>query len=190
MDSLARLFGSPARLKVLRLFVFNQDTAFTLEELVSRAQLSKETARKELHDLIAAEVLKKRVARGETRYSANTGFTHFAALDVFIRQTTTVRPEKILAALKKAGTVKLIVLSGLFVGALEPSIDLLVVGDVLNEKYIAKAVALLEAELGREIRYAVFATPDFRYRLGVYDRLIRDVLDYPHRLVLDKIGLK
>ena len=47
----------------------------------------------------------------------------------------------------------------------------------------------LEAELGREIRYAFFTTPDFRYRLGVYDRLLRDVFDYPHRVLLDKIGL-
>jgi hypothetical protein len=47
----------------------------------------------------------------------------------------------------------------------------------------------LEGEFGREIRYALFSTSDFRYRLGVYDRLIRDVFDYPHRLLLDKIGL-
>ena len=47
----------------------------------------------------------------------------------------------------------------------------------------------LEAELGREIRYASFATEDFRYRTGVYDRLLRDVFDYPHRLLIDKIGL-
>ena len=73
--------------------------------------------------------------------------------------------------------------------SLETQIDLLIVGDHLEERVLARIVHSLEAELGREIRYASFATEDFRYRLGVYDRLLRDVFDYPHRLLIDKIGL-
>ena len=91
--------------------------------------------------------------------------------------------------LRRAGTLRLVALSGLFTGILEPQVDMLIVGDNLDERLLALAVRSLEAELGREIRYASFATADFRYRLGVYDRLLRDVFDYPHRLLIDKIGL-
>ena len=52
------------------------------------------------------------------------------------------------------------------------------------------SVRKLEAELGRELRFAAFTTEDFKYRVGVYDRLVRDVLDFPNRILLDKIGLK
>ena len=100
-----------------------------------------------------------------------------------------MRPQKIIAALKRAGALRLVALSGHFTGILEPQIDLLVVGDHLEDRTLASSVRSLEAELGREIRYASFATADFRYRLGVYDRLLRDVFDYPHRLLIDKIGL-
>ena len=79
--------------------------------------------------------------------------------------------------------------SGLFTGVLESQIDLLVVGDHLDERVLAIFARSLEAELGREVRYASFETADFRYRLGAYDRLLRDVFDYPHRLLIDKIGL-
>ena len=48
---------------------------------------------------------------------------------------------------------------------------------VALEQRIAKGEALL-AELGRELRYASFTTEDFKYRVGVYDRLIRDVFDF------------
>src|SRR3989344_4479321 len=46
-----------------------------------------------------------------------------------------------------------------------------------------------ETAPGREIRYAVFSTPEFRYRLTIQDRLIRDTLDYPHLVLLDKTRL-
>ncbi len=189
MEPLAKLFGSPARLKTLRLFIFNQESALTLAEIALRAKLSKSAARREVSDLVAVGVLRKKGERAPVRYQVDTRFEHLAALTVFIRETTSVRPQKIVATLKRAGTLQLVVLSGHFTGILEPQVDLLVVGDRLEERLLAQAVHTLEAELGREIRYASFATTDFRYRLGVYDRLLRDVFDYPHRLLVDKIGL-
>lgn len=189
MEPLAKLFGSPARLKTLRLFMFNKDSAFTSAQVVERTRTSKETVRGELAELFAAGFLRKKGERASARYQVNLRFEHLNALDAFIRETTSVRPQSIVTALRRAGTLQLVVLSGLFTGILESQVDLLVVGDHLDEPALARAVHLLEAELGREIRFAFFATADFRYRLGVYDRLLRDVFDYPHRLLIDKIGL-
>ncbi|HQT92147.1 MAG TPA: hypothetical protein PL001_08995 [Candidatus Kryptobacter bacterium] len=189
MEPLAKIFGSPARLKVLRLFMFNQNANLSLVEISGRTRLSGESVRREIVDLVAAGLVRKKGARAAARYQVNPRFEHLAALDTFIRETTSVRPQDILAALRRAGVPRVIVLSGFFVGVLEAQIDLLVVGDNLDERALATAVHSLEAELGREIRYASFTTVDFRYRLGVYDRLLRDVFDYPHRVLIDKIGL-
>jgi len=189
MDKLSKLFGSPARLKMLRLFVFNKESSLTLAEVAQRTKLSKESARREVTELLASGLLKKRGERAATRYQVDSKFEHLSALNDFILETTSVRPQKILATLKRAGSLRLVALSGHFTGIVEPQIDLLVVGENIDERALAHAVHALEAELGREIRYASFATADFRYRLGVYDRLIRDVFDYPHRLLIDKIGL-
>jgi len=189
MERLARIFGSPARLKTLRLFVFNQDSTLTLNEVAERTKLSKETVRREVMELLAAGLLRKKGARAAARYQVNPRFGYLTALDVFIRDTTSVRPRVMIAALRRAGALQLVALSGFFMGVLESRIDLLIVGDHLEERTLASVVHSLEAELGREIRYTSFATADFRYRNGVYDRLLRDVFDYPHRLLIDKIGL-
>lgn len=189
MEPLAKLFGSGARLKTLRLFIFNKDTAFTVAEVAGRTKLSKETVRRELPDLLASGLLRKKGSSTPAMYQVNPHFEHLDALNTFIRETTSVRPQSITKALKRAGALRLIVLSGLFTGVLEAQIDLLIVGDHLDERVLAGVVHSLEAELGREIRYAAFATADFRYRHGVYDRLLRNVFDYPHRLLIDKIGL-
>jgi hypothetical protein len=189
MEPLAKIFGSPARLKVLRLFLFNQNASLSLDEITGRAKLTPVAAKRELVDLVAAGLLRKKGARAAARYLVNPRFEHLAAFDTFIRDTTNVRPQDILSALKRAGTIRLVVLSGFFTSMTEPQADLLVVGDNIEERTLATAIHSLEAELGREIRYATFATADFKYRQGVYDRLLRDVFDYPHRILLDKIGL-
>ena len=188
MESLSRILGSSARLRLLRLFLFNQDLSLTLAEIAGRAKISPAAARGAVAELFAAGLLRKK-AGTPLRYQVNPHYQHRAALETFIRQTTNIRPVDVIRILKKAGALRLVVLSGLFTGSIEPQIDLLVVGDSLSDRVLAGAVRHLEAELGREIRYAAFSTPDFRYRLGVYDRLIRDVLDYPHQVLFDKIGL-
>lgn len=189
MDPLAKLLGSPARLKTLRFFVFNQGTAFTPHEIAERLKLSSEVVRREIAELLAAGALRKKSAGVGTHYQTNPRFEHLSSLDTFIHETSSARPQTIMRELRKGASLQLVALSGLFTEALESQIDLLIVGDRLNERVLSRAIRSLEAELGREIRYACFTTPDFRYRYGVYDRLLRDVFDYPHRLLIDKIGL-
>lgn len=190
MESLGKIFGSVARLKTLRLFLFNQHSSFTLQEIAERTRIAKDAARREIVELLSADLLRKKGAGIAARYQANPRFEYFTALNDFVRETTNVRNENMLRPLKRAGTLQLVALSGFFTGAIEPQIDLLVVGDRLDERALSVAVHFLEAELGREIRYASFAAADFRYRRGVYDRLLRDVFDYPHRILIDKMGLK
>lgn len=189
MDPLSRLFGSTARLKLLRLFLFNDDLTFLASDAAFRARLTKEVARKELAQLVAAGVVRKKTGMAPLGYMADKRFAHYDALKLFLRTTTEVSDSSIVTSFKKAGSVRLIVLSGLFTGALESKIDLLIVGDKLDERPLATAIHSLEAELGRELRYACFSPEQFKYRLGVYDRLLRDLFDYPNRVIIDRIGL-
>ena len=192
MDSLAKLFGNPARLKLLRLFLFNEDTFYTSSDAAFRTKANKDIARKELSVLVTAGVIKKKQGKKDDRsvtgFVANKKYQHFFALQTFLRESTDVSDVSILTTLRKAGTLRVVALSGMFTGAVETKVDLLVVGDKLEEKQLANAVHSLEAELGQELRYAYFTTEEFKYRVGVYDRLVRDVFDYPHRTILDRIG--
>lgn len=190
MDPLSKLFGSNARVKLLRLFLFNEDHWYSLKDASFRSKVSKEATRKEIAHLVLAGVLRKKTVKGSGMiYASNPRFAHFEPLKTFLRTATGITDTDIGTTLRKAGTLRLVALSGVFTGVPESKVDLLVVGDKLDEKALTGIVRSLEAELGRELRYACFSTEDFRYRIGVYDRLVRDVFDYPHRTILDKIGL-
>lgn len=189
MESLGQLLGSLARVKLLRLFTFNRNEVRTFDEVVARAKLSPSEARKELAQFVKSGFLRRSGEGKRVSYRVNLRYPHLEPICAFIRSTTSVAPSDILRNIKKAGAPRLVVLSGAFTGASEPSIDLLIVGDRLDERVLARATQVIEAELGREIRYASFSVDDFTYRLGIYDRLLRDVFDYPHQTLLDRIGL-
>ena len=190
MDPLARLFGGGARLKLLRLFLFNDDQSFMLADVAERTKIPKDVARRELSVLTTAGVIKKRPKKGGAVFAADTRFPHYASLQSFLRATGALDDADILAPLKRAGTLRLVALSGMFTSVVDSKVDLLVVGDKLDERKLETAVHKLEAELGHELRYASFPTEEFRYRVSVYDRLIRDALDFPHKVLLDKIGMR
>ena len=61
---------------------------------------------------------------------------------------------------------------------------MLIVGDKLKRNKIEEGIHKLEALLGAEIVYAVFDTKEFNYRLNMYDKLVRDIIDYPHTVLI------
>jgi len=63
------------------------------------------------------------------------------------------------------------------------------VGDNLKRGAIDSVVRGIEAELGKEIIYSVFETDDFKYRLSMFDKLIRDILDFPHQKIVDRLNI-
>ena len=86
--------------------------------------------------------------------------------------------------------LKLVVLSGIFVGEWDLQLDLFIVGDRMQERKLRDRIKQLEAEIGKELRFALLSSEDFYYRHNMNDKLVRDVLDYPHKIVVDKLNIR
>lgn len=202
-DFLGQLLNNTARAKVLRVFMFDP-APFTLSQLAKRAGVSARVATEEIEKLTRLNVLRKgkfslavgketaRVVEGKVKeetWMANPDFAHTTALSKFIHEVSPVPQKGIVEGLRRGGRLSVVVLSGAFLGDMTRPADLLVVADAINERQLESAIKALEPQCGREIRYAVFSTPEFRYRLTIHDRLLRDTLDYPHIVLLDKAKL-
>ena len=85
--------------------------------------------------------------------------------------------------------MKLIIVAGIFLDEHASRVDVLLVGDKLKKPIIEGVLRRLEAELGKELTYGIMETPDFEYRFGIYDKFIRDIIDFPHLVVLNKLNL-
>ncbi|MBI2612887.1 helix-turn-helix transcriptional regulator [Candidatus Kaiserbacteria bacterium] len=202
-EFLSSLLGNPNRARLLRLFALNQSQAFTAAQAAKRGGVSLSAASREIKALAKMGLLKKaklsiqigggkRVHAGKQKEDAWTfdaSFTHAAALSKFIHEVSPVQHKALISALKGSGRLSTVILSGSFVGDPSRPADLVIAGDALNESRLDAAIREFEPALGSEIRYAVFTTPEFRYRLTIEDRLIRETLDYPHFVLLDKTRL-
>jgi len=196
MDQLGQLFGSSARLKILRLFIFNDEYCAPTSEVRERLSLTGASAQVELKRLERIGFLKKKMCSVEgvsgkkrrvSGWAVDTRFKHLLPLRSFLLATAPMQSKEIAKTLQGVGTVKLIIVSGIFLQNWESRLDLLIVGDNIKEKKLQSAIKKLEALLGKELRFAVFPTEEFTYRRSIYDKLLRDVLDFEYHVVLNRL---
>ena len=204
MDILTKLFGSSARVKIMRLFLLNSADAFENSDVVEKSKVAAGVARKELVMLNKIGFIDKRsffkeippkTKKGKSKkkrvsgWQLNSEFPLLNSLHSLLINNEPLGSKEITGRLKKCGNVKLIVISGVFIQNPDSRVDMLIVGDKLKKGAIETTLRLLESEVGKDISYTSLETPEFKYRLSVYDKFIRDILDYPHVKILDKIGI-
>jgi hypothetical protein len=183
MEILGKIFGNEARVKIMRLFLLNRSTGFTSKEVVKRSRVNQEAVRRELKLLSSINFIKKR-SSVSIEWFFNPSFKYGGEFEDLLVRSDSLNKEKILDNFKKVGRVKLIIISGVFIKNNDSRVDLLVVGDKMKRGKIEEGIRKLEAEIGAELVYAVFDTKEFLYRLNMYDKLVRDILDYPHEVLL------
>lgn len=203
MEYLSKLFGSPARVKILRLFTFNPEKVFDRDVVVQKARVTPETASKELSALARAGIVnrktffkevvrpgskapKKRKAIG---WVLNQKYPHLPALTLFMRSTLSVADTDISKRFRGVGGIKLLVLSGFLIGEREGVIEILIVGDRLKEAVLKSAITSLEAEYGQDIRYMVVPIEEYHYRRRVRDKFIREIMDFEHKEIINRLDV-
>ncbi len=198
-DWLSVLLGSTATVKLLRLFLFNPSVILSVDDILRRARLVRHTARTELSVLERADIIRKKQVfatglTGKKRrvqgFCLNHKFPKRVALQSFLFDTAPLDGKTVLRHMRKAGKLDLIVTSGIFSKNFDGRLDLILAGQKIQQGKVESAVRTLEAELGIEIRFAAFNREDFLYRVGMYDKLTRDVFDYPHQILVDRIGVR
>ncbi len=199
-DPLSILFGSTARVKLLRFFLFNPSKEFTFDDMCKRARLVRRTARTEISALERAEVITKKtifvVLPGKEKkskaigYALNKNFTELQALQTFLFETAPIDGKTLLGHLRKAGAIDFVAVAGVFVREFEQQLDVLIAMKKISQAKIETAIRSLEAEIGIEIRFAVMTSENLLYRVGMNDKLARDIFDYKHQILVDKIGVR
>jgi hypothetical protein len=224
MDILAKLFGTAARVRVMRLFLMNPEEVFDIETVVGRTRTAKPSLRKEINLLKNVGLIKeveavrmvpdkkksvKKVVKTTAKkaavdvafamsepalvkeryvgYAVDAAFPFYTALRALVTEIA-IGKDDISSRFKGTGQYKLIVVAGVFIDEAS-RVDMLLVGDKLNRSGIERELRKLEAEIGKELSYSIMDSAEFEYRFGIYDKFVRDIIDYPHLVVLNKINL-
>ncbi len=210
MDILGKLFSSNALVKIMRLFLSNPEQAFENKDIVERSKVTNSSLRTEIAILKSIGFVKKKVfykeivSKTKTKktkkparvrkkkvqgWTLNSEFPYLHSLRNLLLNSELVNRKNTVDKIKTIGSIKLVVLSGVFLGEDASRVDILIVGDKMSKNKLNSVLKIIESEIGKELEYAVMETKEFNYRLGMYDKFIRDILDYPHEKLIDKIGL-
>lgn len=194
METLAKLFGGQARVKIMRLFLLNNDSMFEVEEVVSRSRVTKANSRREINALSAMGFVKQKFvthegARGAKKkvpaWQLNTSFPYINSIRDLLVDPSLLLREDLAIRFKQVGKIKLMIVSGIFIGSDKSRVDILIVGDKLKKNIIQQIVKGLESEIGKELDYVVLDSGEFKYRIDMYDKLVCDIIDLPHEKIID-----
>lgn len=181
----------------MRFFLLHPETIVPRGEIGKRTKISTAAVSRELAlfkkigfvSEKAIVVSGKRGKKREKGLRLNPSFSYLLPVQKLLLNSEPIRSESILRSLKNAGNIKLVVISGIFTHHDNSRADILIVGDKLRRASLESLVQGLEAKLGAELSYAIFDTEEFQYRLHAHDRFVRDILDFPHKKLLNKLGL-
>ena len=206
MDALEKLFDSPVRARLLKLFLMNPDTQFSSAEAVRQAKVQPRQFAVEARRLAGIGLIKSLQVRtaplapggknagkpkmiAVKKFFANKDFTLFNELRLVMLKSAPHAKGHIAAKIKRLGSIKLAVLAGVFINNPASRVDMLIVGDAFNKSRMRAFIQWLESEIGKELNYVAMSLTEFKYRMDMYDRFVRDVLEFPHETLINKLGI-
>lgn len=205
---LEQLFDSPVKVRILKLFLRNPEEYYLLAEVASKIQADRRLVKKQVNNLGKVGFFKKKIIKKKKiskkkknkglkntekkpgiYFSANPRFVFYDELRLLILKSSPASLDKISSQIKGLGRIKLAILSGVFINAVNSRVDLFIVGDNVKAKKLYNFLRHTEAEIGRSLNYSVLTTNDFNYRYGMFDRFILDILEGPHKKVINKLRI-
>jgi hypothetical protein len=202
---LEKLFASPMLIRVVRFFYLNPNVIFLREEIKERIGRNSSQLRKTISILTRIGFLKqrfistassKKIKRGakmkkrdrkKEGFLLNRAFPLFQELKDLVLSPSPISKPELVRALKRLGRIRLLLLSGVFIRKEDQRVDLFVVADGVKSYLFERLMRRVEAEIGKELNYALMTSRDFTYRFNLSDRFIREIFDAPHEILINKL---
>ncbi len=206
-----QLFGSKTRVKLLKLFMSNPNRSFYVREITRKIEEQINSVRRELANLLSLGVITSDSTDNKLYYEVNQSWEHYPALrELFtgkraapkaavkdskgakddapeaeeVKPEVSTKPSVDMKVWDKAGNIAGIVYTGVLTRDESSPVDVMIVGDVPVSRAEA-AVAELEKQEGKELRYAVMELDEWQYRRTVNDKFWLQVMGAKKQVVLD-----
>ncbi|OGG43944.1 hypothetical protein A2841_03600 [Candidatus Kaiserbacteria bacterium RIFCSPHIGHO2_01_FULL_48_10] len=183
---LAHLFASSARIKVLKFFILQPDVRVTAPTVSATLGAPKALVEQELRALTRFGLLECRKQKKVNFFMLESDHPVVEPLQAFFTAISMPSNDDIMGAFRKVRGVTLLIATGVLAQESRGAIDLLIVTRKPKDAQIARAVKRLEAAVALPLRYAVLESGDYESRLESYDRLLRDVFEFSHRIIVGR----
>jgi hypothetical protein len=180
--------------KLLSLFFNNPGRPFYVREITRKIDEQINSVRRELANLLSIGLVSSDGSNNRLYYEVDPKYEYYEQLrsiftsmpaksnDPVVKETR--EEDKIIKRLRSTGAITFAFLTGSFAREPRTNVDIFVVGDV-NKARLAKVVAEMEKEMGRELNYSALTPDEYQYRLSLNDRFITTVLEARKIVIID-----
>lgn len=207
-----KLFGSKTRTKLLALFMSNPNRSFYVREITRKIEEQINSVRRELANMLSLGIITSDSSNNKLYYEVDQSYEHYSALRELFTGVKSTKQDKVKSTKKstskksvpdqpateeqtditsvdggiwdKVGNISGIIYSGALTRDNKSPVDVLVIGDVPVARAEA-AVAELEKQEGKTLRYAVITKEEWIYRRQVNDKFWTQVIAAKNQVVLD-----
>jgi hypothetical protein len=183
----SQLFDSRVKARLIKFFMLNDKDEYSFSELVQKNKMKAKDINRELGRLQKMKMIAGRMRKGRRFFHTNRDFIFYPELRNLVVKSNTMPECRSLSRVKNLGRVKLALISGVFLNYPKGKADLLIVGDELSKAKLKHLLESMEAEVGKEINYALLSPEEFKYRTDMLDKFIMDFLENPYEEIVCKI---
>lgn len=194
---LEHLFGSKARVKILRLFLNHPEQRFYVRELTRLVKLQINAVRRELEHLSQLGLVRevddpektgsREHSQDRRYYQINQQHAVYAELRALILKADVLREDDLTKQFRALGRIRFAALTGSFVNNTQAPTDLFVIGTAPKDK-LQRFIRRLEQELNREINFTVMTPSEYKYRKDMTDKFLYRILEGPKVVLINELG--
>ncbi|NMC51744.1 hypothetical protein GYA54_03390 [Candidatus Kuenenbacteria bacterium] len=197
---LENLFGSKTRVKLLNLFFDNPDSCFYIRGISRDLRENINSIRREIINLENMEIIKsvpletldlpedelaKETQEKRKYYQVNKDHLLYQELLNLIMHARVLADKALLDKIKLEKGIRLLVLSGIFVGNPHARTDILIMGNVDKNK-IKRLMSSMERNFEYPLRYSIMSQREFDYRNSMTDKFLFEIMENKKIIVVDR----
>ncbi|MFH0854484.1 MAG: hypothetical protein V1891_03250 [bacterium] len=189
---LEQFFGSKTRYELLNFFFNNKKRSFYVRELASLTKMQLNSIRRELENLVKFGILtedKNYRSSDEDKnknfnlpikrryYKLNKDFVLYGEIETLIIKSKLLLENKLIEKLGAMGQIKTLLLTGIFTGAKNSPVDILIIGEIKNKENLKILIHEFGNFINKDINYSLLTDDEYKYRWGIKDKFLFSILD-------------
>ncbi|MDZ7798200.1 MAG: winged helix-turn-helix domain-containing protein [Patescibacteria group bacterium] len=183
---LEQLFSSRTRVKLIKLFMLNEEESYFIREISRKIKEHINSVRRELNNLESVDLINSSGQGQKKYYQVNSEHVIFPELKSMVFKSQIFMEKSFIKKIQKSGRIKLLILTGFFAGQENNITDILIVGSI-NRKKLKSLVKKFQKKIDHPLHYTIMTNKEFEYRNNLTDKFLFNILEGKKIVLVDKI---
>lgn len=184
-QEITKLFATSLRIKVIKCFALQTDEWFSGPAVASAVGSTKARVQSELRSLETLGIIESKKEKGAKVYRWNAAYAGGLYVQDFVISATTPNDQTLASYFRPLGA-HLVVAAGTLANETRGVVDILIVSKRVHDPRIAKIIKKVEALAAVPVRYLVLEVSEYLARREGFDRVLRDIFDFKHRVIVGR----